>query len=402
MNKRLCLVAVASALLAALSGCATFSSNKSADPAVQAKTGPRADYSEFTDVTWLPETSARPPLQLPALSLSTQEILAAGVYKFDGQRESSFSISKGNKAGNYRIVEKAVPPAESALSFGTGTDTLFRNGKPVTNITTASIKDLPDGRMMVHTSNPAASNVAVSFKAFDVSGKEVRQLLRDTNNQPTDLAWYVKKSFVFPKGSRVYLPTFWLGDDEIVKTSRTAFTGATSMSDLVSRFNLAHSPFCISYVSFGDAHPYALSFLDAGKKLGTSGSFVLFPMDRSSNICSKKSPTQEATGTWKIRSIHGTTVMELTPEAKVKSENVGVQPINANSVTNGFAELVRGTTGKGKRMKTITTVVPVRILRNNQPIVDFRLRFNDVAAGAVRAALADAVVQQAKDQQTTK
>lgn len=404
MNKRLCLVAVAASLLATLSGCATFSSNKPTDQTAQAtnKNPYRADTSEFADATWLPESSARPPLQLSALSLSTEEILEGGVHKFDGALESSFSISKATKSSPYRIVEKVTPPAESVLSFSTGSDRLYRNGKPVTNATTASVKTLPDGRMMVHTSAPASTNIAVSFKAFDVSGKEVRQLLRDINNQPTDLAWYVKKSFVFPKGSRVYLPTFWLGDDEIVTPSRSAFTGAKTMEDLVSRFNLAHSPFCISYVAFGDAHPYALSFPSVGKKLGTSGSFVLYPMDTSSNICTKKSNTQEATGTWKIRSIQGTTVMELTPESKVKSENIGVQPVNANAITNGFAEMVRGVTGKGKRAKTITTVVPVRILRNNQPIVDFRLRFNNIAADAVRKALADAVVQQAKDQQVSK
>ena len=68
-------------------------------------------------------------------------------------------------------------------------------------------------------------------------------------------------------------------------------------------------------------------------------------------------------------------MLELNPAPGVESSDIGVQPINADSIGVGFAEVM-----VGRRMN----VVPVRILKNNKPIVDFRLKFNGVAASAMR------------------
>ena len=70
--------------------------------------------------------------------------------------------------------------------------------------------------------------VAFALRAYNISGIPVKQLLRDGNNRPAPLAWFVNKNDVFPEGSIAYLTTWWLGDDEIVIPAKTAFTGIVS------------------------------------------------------------------------------------------------------------------------------------------------------------------------------
>ena len=74
-----------------------------------------------------------------------------------------------------------------------------------------------------------------------------------------------------------------------------------------------------------------------------------------------------------------------------------IQPVNAKSVGIGFAEVLtpKATTGY------VRQVIPVRILKNNEPIADFRIKFNGIAADAVRDALVDAARSQ-KAEETLK
>ena len=69
-----------------------------------------------------------------------------------------------------------------------------------------------------------------------------------------------------------------------------------------------------------------------------------------------------------------------------------MQPVNSNAMTVGFAEIKTPAAAKkgSKKPAYNTRIMPVRILHANQPITDFRLRFNDKAAAAVRDALAAA------------
>ena len=67
------------------------------------------------------------------------------------------------------------------------------------------------------------------------------------------------------------------------------------------------------------------------------------------------------------------------------SSDIGIQPINNDGIDVGFAEVVRGNKGQSRMQ-----VVPVRIVRNNQPITDFRLKFNAAAAQAIAEVLPEA------------
>jgi hypothetical protein len=113
-----------------------------------------------------------------------------------------------------------------------------------------------------------------------------------------------------------------------------------------------------------------------------TGQLSLLKARTGTIFCEVPKESTLAKATWRMRNIQGTRVMEITPEKAIDPANIGVQPINRKSMGVGFAEIAR--TIKGKRT---TAVVPVNILRNNEPIVDFRLKFNKTAAEAVRKAV---------------
>ena len=87
----------------------------------------------------------------------------------------------------------------------------------------------------------------------------------------------------------------------------------------------------------------------------------------------------------------------MTRPDTVAESDLGIQPVNAKSVGIGFAEVLtpKATTGY------VRQVIPVRILKNNEPIADFRIKFNGIAADAVRDALVDAARSQ-KAEETLK
>ncbi|WP_337628681.1 hypothetical protein [Duodenibacillus massiliensis] len=82
--------------------------------------------------------------------------------------------------------------------------------------------------------------------------------------------------------------------------------------------------------------------------------------------------------------------MELIPNDAVAAADIGIQPVNAGSMAVGFAEVAATDPAEfarqSKTVRRTMRVVPVRILKSNQPITDFRLRYNDTAAAAVKAA----------------
>ena len=377
-----------------LSGCATA-------PAVTTpQYEPKAAFSDFKDATWLPETTVRAPYNAREVTVNAAAALKEGLHVFYGTHDTRFALE--GDAGIQTVTENAVREDENAVSWGAGADTVYRDGLAVANRSGgATAQTLEDGRILIRSAGDTNMFVAVALKAYNVSGLPVRQLLRDGNNRPAPHAWFVKKDTVFPEGSIAYLTTWWLGDDEVVTPAKTAFTGAKSFDELVKNFNGRRS-FCLSYISHQAANPYGVVFqpvkLKRGQSIttGMSGDFRLSPVKKSV-FCAKeddamKAITGESQGTWTVKSVRGTRVMELAPSADVAISDLGVQPVNSNAMTVGFAEIKTPAAAKkgSKKPAYNTRIMPVRILHANQPITDFRLRFNDKAAAAVRDALAAA------------
>ena len=210
--------AAAAAAVLFLAGCAT---------APQPPTA-KADYKEFTDARWLPETAVRAPKDAKEAAVTTEEALKNGIHVFYGPHDTRFAL---NAEGNHlRVTESQTADKEPFLSWGAGAHTLFRNSKPVANTGAEEIRFLEDGRALIRFKGDANYFLAVAVRAYDVSGKPVRQYMRDGNNLPTALAWYTDKNAVFPEGSLVYQTTWWLGDDEIVCPQRPPSQGPRHLS----------------------------------------------------------------------------------------------------------------------------------------------------------------------------
>lgn len=64
-----------------LTGCATNT----------VKHQPKASYREFTDATWRPETSVRPPMRSLEMAVDSAAALQEGVYAFYDTHTSFFS-----------------------------------------------------------------------------------------------------------------------------------------------------------------------------------------------------------------------------------------------------------------------------------------------------------------------
>ncbi len=388
MKKLLVLLAVP----ALLTGCASTVDN---GPNYE----PKANFSDFKDITWLPETSVRAPYNARELTVNALDALRKGVHVFYDTHDTRFSLT--GTSDILTVTESAVAQNEGALSWGAGSDTLYRNGVAVKNQGGATAKVLEDGRILIRSAGDTNMFVAFALRAYNVSGLPVKQLLRDGNNRPAPLAWFVNKNDVFPEGSIAYLTTWWLGDDEIVIPAKTAFTGTKTLDELVKNFSGKRN-YCLSYISHQNANPYGIEF-DPVKlkrrqtiKTGTSGTFRLKPVKKGifceAETDSMKLLTGTASGRWTVKSVRGTRVMELTPAQDVAVSDLGVQPVNSDAMTVGFAEIKTPRAAK-RGVKTVqydTRIMPVRILHANQPITDFRLRFNDTAAAAVRRALTPA------------
>ena len=390
-SSRCVLLALGPCLLAA---CASTPSDPIAPSA-------RAHYSVFTDSTWEPESHVRAPYGAAEIDLPITQALTEGVHAFDETDESIFSLER-NADATYRVIESQQGSGEKALSWGTGASVLYRNGLPVTDWGKAQAHLLADGRLIVKVRGKADVTYAVKLPAYNIAGKPIRQILRDANNQPDTLAWYMRDDFVFPSGSIAYRFTYWLGDNEVIQPFGNAFTGASTLEKLLKNFT-GKQPYCLSYIDHTQAHPYAVAFEKEASptkrsdllrkkrairsvQIPEKGRYVLYSADSDALFCQKNADSATVSGNWTIQTIHGTRVLELMRPDSVAESDLGVQPINAKSVGIGFAEVLTPNASYGH----VRRVIPVRILRNNEPITDFRIKFNRVAADAVREALVDA------------
>ncbi len=372
------------ALAAAFAGAALVLTGCSTPEPLRTK----ADYKEFTDATWVPEHTVRAPYRTQEIEVNAIAALTEGIYAYFDTHRSIFRISQ-SAPGLWNVSETLEAAGERAFAWGAGAATLYRSANPVPNSGQMTAEELGDGRILIRNTGEAPFNMAIALRAFDISGKPIRHFLRNNNNQPDELAWFMSPEAKFPDGSVAYITTYWLGDDEIVQPSVSAFTGASTLEKLVAQFS-TRSPFCLSYVNHVGATPYGVLF-DRPLKKGSrrakldKGTFSLVAVNSRSIFCEPVEQGRKESGSWSITHIQGTRVLELQPNPDVASSDLGIQPINQHSIGVGFAEVMRPGASSTK-----LTVVPVRIIRNNMPVVDFRLKFNPAAGEAIRTVLLQA------------
>ena len=365
---------------------------------VKAPAQPRAHYSVFTDSTWVPEDHIRAPYGATEIALPIDKALEEGVHAFVETNESLFTLKKID-GKNFEVTETLTTNNEKALSWGEGASILYRNSRPVIDWGKTKAQKLADGRLLLSVRGNVDVNFAARMLAFNISGKPIRQIIRDANNQPDTLAWYMKGTEVFPTGSVAYIFTYWLGDDEVIWPAKGTFTGAATLEKLMQNFSEAQ-PFCLAYIDHTHANPYGAyfdkkslpksgitSFLRKLTKTGRiEGDYYSTNASHEAFFCQKAPTTKPVAGRWVIRYIQGTRVLELKRPEGVSSSDLGIQPVNKDSIGVGFAE-IESKTASGRIQKK---VVPVRILHNNKPITDFRVKFNGIAAKALRKAAKEA------------
>ncbi len=364
---------------------------------------PRAHYSVFTDSTWVPESHIRAPYGATEIVLPIEKALTEGVHAFVETRESLFQLEKIDEK-TFAVKETPSVEKEKTLSWGEGASVIYRNSRPVVDWGKAKAQMLSDGRLLVSVRDKVDVNFAIRMLAFNISGKPIRQILRDANNQPDTLAWYMKGNEVFPTGSVAYIFTYWLGDDEVIWPAKGTFTGAANLEKLMENFS-EKQPFCLAYIDHTKANPYGAwfdkkslpkagigSFLRKLTKTGKiEGDYHLSNASHEDFFCQRAPTIKPVMGRWTIRYIQGTRVLELARPEGVLSSDLGIQPVNKDSISIGFAE-IESKSSSGRVQKK---VVPVRILHNNKPITDFRVKFNGIAAAAVREAVKGAAQSKA-------
>jgi hypothetical protein len=360
---------------------------------------PKAHHSEFKDTDWSPEEHARTPLNLPALPTNVVDILMSGIYAFDGTTQILFKAHGDPATGQLLGVHRSVTKGGAAVTWNTGNDVVYRNGKPVSAHGQVEVRLLDDDQVRMRSLEAPDYTVIVGIESFDIGGRPVRQLLRDYNNQPTDLAWYVDPEARFQFGARAYRLTYRLTKDEVSAPSKTAFTGSNSLAEFMRSFS-AKAPYCLPYVNVIGSHPVALAFDRPGSPKSTRGTVRFRSVDSKELFCAPVENDVARKGTWRITRVNGTRTLVVTPPASVASTDLGVQPVNRKALGIGFAEVRPEGASR-------TQVLPVRIVKKNEPIVDFRLRFNATAAHSLRSALSKAQEakrhhEQQNQQNTTK
>ena len=86
---------------------------------------PKANFRDFKDITWLPETSVRAPYNARELTVNALDALRKGVYVFYDTHDTRFSLT--GTSDILTVTESAETQNERDLSWGAGYATHYHN-----------------------------------------------------------------------------------------------------------------------------------------------------------------------------------------------------------------------------------------------------------------------------------
>ena len=123
-TSRLFLKATSAAFAAAvlLSGCATHTVDYQ----------PKANYKEFTDATWRPESNIRPPFRSTEIPVDSVAALQEGIYAFYDTHRSFFQLQPA-QTGSWTVSETVTQAGERCFTWGQGAVQLIRNSRVLNN-----------------------------------------------------------------------------------------------------------------------------------------------------------------------------------------------------------------------------------------------------------------------------
>lgn len=377
------------ASLALLSGCALTQSG--AQP---------ANASEFTNV------GASAPLALPdasRLNISALQALSGqGMYYFDDNKAARLYIVQDKASKDqYLVKESFAQGTPHGLPWGNGAEALAYDGVAVRPENILSAQAARDGHLVVSYGDHPNMKINMKLEAFDVSGMLVRDFLRTRSNQPTLSASFVSSDRKFPKGSVAYAMTLWVDQDEVLIPNLKGFTGADTIEDFSKRFSNA-TPYCLRFLPGNVVQPMGMSFKEPivaktskvkGKTVeeDQEGRLALYAAKKNTVFCGRERDEEVAQAKWQLSRVNGTRVIEFEFPGNVPAASFGMTEENRHHLSTGIAEVV---SSEGATRQT--RAVPVYVWHKGAPVRDSQYRFNETAAQAVEAALAEAAPLRAK------
>lgn len=313
-----------------------------------------------------PVAGAR-PIEVKAIDV----LRGDGLFYFSGTRVVNLRAADKPQGDRYPLTESTSDLGIGAFSANIDVQNFVRDGerRPIGEPSFA-VPDA-DGSMQLIYNAQHPLRLAVSMKAYDVSGLPIGDFLRTAENYTRPEAAKTNGTR-FPAGSVAYLASARFVDDVLMLPRRESFTGAANVKQMVANFS-KDTPFCLAYEDRDGATPYALHFRGAGAK----GKTELYPAKPGTMFCARASERPVAEGIWEERTIGGTRAVVLSFGANVDPLDTGVTRAEREAALIAFIEPTRGAPG----------VRPGKLYRSGARIVDFQYRFNGTAANAIRAAL---------------
>lgn len=295
------------------------------------------------------------------------------LWSFDDKGTSSFTVKKSRKAKETYVLEQ-LRGSENPLTAETGdANIVTQSGKHrLARPALVTFKD--KGRVMeLQYGRIDPVRVDVTFKTVDVSGRKIRDFLKNKDGSAGLLASSVGNK-TFPSGSVAYIPTSRIKDGLMILPLRNSFTNASNKKELIENFS--DVPFCLTHEKRNSAKAVGLVFNKSqiGK---TSGTVAVTPVRSDTIFCKPSGEKSAVKAAWNyVRTAQHSAVVIRMPD-NIDPRDYGLKPHE-----KGYAKFAFIAPSNGDRVFR-----PGKYIAKGTVIQSKRYLFNDRAASAVRRAL---------------
>lgn len=380
ISRRLLLGTGGAAMLLWLTGCAgtDVPAEDPAAPATFTNIGPRAK----------PASPRVRSIVMPTVDAFKGD----GLWYFDDDSGAQFRITDSIRKNNrYPVVENYSFGKPHGFSWGAGAVGVLRRGRRMPPEVPSGLRPERD-HVVIEFDNDQGLELHVALEAYDVSGEEIRDYLRNRLNMPSNAALFMGEE-KFPAGSIAYAATLWVEQDELLAASASAFTGSDTIEAFSKRFT-NETPYCLRVLPGENVTPLGLRFeapivkkmvrknkqsrpVEAEQK----GKVHVYRTKKGTIFCNKAEEAPIAQADWHLRRVNGTRTLTLTFPRSTDPLSIGLLTHNRGKILTAFAEEV--VPEENDRRK----VIPAGLWLKNAKIRDAQYRFNKTAAEAIEAAI---------------
>ena len=380
ISRRLLLGTGGAAALLWLTGCAGTGvpAEEPAPPATFTNLGPRAK----------PASPRVRKIVMPTVDAFKGD----GIWYFDDDAGAQFRITDNIRENNrYPVVENFPFGKPHGFTWGGGAAGILRRGRRLPPEAPTALRPERD-HVVIEFDRDQGLELHVALEAYDVSGEEIRDYLRNRLNLPSQAALFMGEER-FPEGSVAYAATLWVERDELLARSAKAFTGSDTLEAFSARFT-KETPYCMGVLPDNNVMPLGLRFqapivkktVRKNKKSRPTeaeqkGKVLVYRTKKGTIFCNKAEEKPIGEADWHLRYINGTRTLTLGFPRNTDPLSLGVLAHYRGSILPAFAEEI--VPEENDRRK----VVPAGLWLKEARIRDAQFRFNQTAAEAVKAAL---------------